>query len=199
MRHVSRLCRRLPVQSVCELVAVTPMTAWRHDRYILQTELPAPQLDGLEALLIDEKHLGKSGFVTLVLNARSGELLWLAQVRGKEAVRGFFEKLSADQKASVLAVGIDPSGGCRAAVEQYLPTADIVFDKLHLVANLGQVIDKIRRRTQAQADAEGRAFLKGQRHNLLRNKENLSAGGRADLHLPQTRRKVPDRMDRHGV
>ncbi len=66
-------------------------------------------------------------------------------------------------------------------MEQYLPTADIVFDKLHLVANLGQVIDKIRRRTQAQADAEGRAFLKGQRYNLLCNKENLSAGGRADL------------------
>ena len=66
-------------------------------------------------------------------------------------------------------------------MEQYLPTADIVFDKLHLVANLGQVIDKIRRRTQAQADAEGRAFLEGQRYNLLRYKQNLSAGGRADL------------------
>ena len=60
---------------------------------------------------------------------RSGELLWLAQGRGKEAVRGFFDKLSADQKASILAVGIDRSDACRAAVEQYLQTADIVFDK----------------------------------------------------------------------
>ena len=66
-------------------------------------------------------------------------------------------------------------------MEHYLPTADIVFDKFHLAANLGQVIGKIRRRTEAQADAEGRAFLKGQRYNLLRNKQNLSAGGRADL------------------
>ena len=66
-------------------------------------------------------------------------------------------------------------------MEQYLPTADIVFGRFHLVANLGQVIDKIRRRTQVQADAEGRAFLKGQRYNLLCNKESLSAGGRADF------------------
>ena len=175
MRYVSLLCRWLPVQSVCELVAITPMTAWRYDKYILQTELPAPKLDGIEALLIDEKHLGKRGFVTLVLNARTGELLWLAEGRG------FFDKLSAEQKASILAVGIDRSGAYRAAVELYLPKADIVFDKFHLLANLGEVIDKIRRRTQAQADAEGRALLKGQRCNLLRNRENLTAGGRADL------------------
>ena len=181
MRFVSLLCRWLPVESVCELVAVTPMTAWRYDKYILQTELPAPKLDGIEALLIDEKHLGKRGFVTLVLNARTGELLWMAEGRGKEAVRGFFEKLSAEQKASILAVGIDRSGAYRAAVALYLPKADIVFDKFHLVANLGEVIDKIRRRTQAQADAEGRALLKGQRYNLLRNRENLTAEGRADL------------------
>ena len=41
-----------------------PATAWRYDRFILQTELPEPNLDGLEAIIIDEKHLGKSGFIT---------------------------------------------------------------------------------------------------------------------------------------
>ncbi|MEI7774889.1 MAG: hypothetical protein WCK17_08940 [Verrucomicrobiota bacterium] len=86
------------VQRVCELVPVPPMTAYRYDRYILQTELPAPNLDGIEALLIDEKHLGRAGFVTLVLNARTGELLWLAEGRGKDALDGFFAKLTAAQK-----------------------------------------------------------------------------------------------------
>lgn len=181
MRQVSLLCRWLPVQRVCEVVAVTPASAYRYDRYILQTELPAPRLDGLEALLIDEKHLGKAGFVTLVLNARSGELLWLAEGRGKDALKGFFAKLTAGQKESIAAVGIDRSGAYRAAVEAHLPQADIVFDKFHLISNLGEVIDRVRRRTQAQADAEGRAFLKGQRYNLLRNPENLSTDGRRQL------------------
>lgn len=181
MRQVSLLCRWLPVQRVCEVVAVTPASAYRYDRYILQTELPAPRLDGLEALLIDEKHLGKAGFVTLVLNARSGELLWLAEGRGKDALKGFFAKLSAEQKAGIAAVGIDRSGAYRAAVEAHLPAADIVFDKFHLISNLGEVIDRVRRRTQAQADAEGRTFLKGQRYNLLRHPENLSPDGRRQL------------------
>jgi len=181
MRQVSLLCRWLPVQRVCEVVAVTPASAYRYDRYILQSELPAPRLDGLEALLIDEKHLGKAGFITLVLNARSGELLWLSQGRGKDALEGFFAQLSAPQKASIAAVGIDRSGAYRAAVEAHLPAADIVFDKFHLISNLGEVIDKVRRRTQAQADAQGRTFLKGQRYNLLRNPENLSDEGRRQL------------------
>ena len=181
MRQVSLLCRWLPVQSVCELVPVPPMTAYRYDRYILQTELPEPRLDGLEALLIDEKHLGRAGFITLVLNARTGELLWLAEGRGKAALDGFFAKLNAAQKASIAAVGIDRSGAYRAAVEAHLPQADIVFDKFHLISNLGEVIDRVRRRTQAQADAEGRTFLKGQRYNLLRNPQNLSTDGRHQL------------------
>lgn len=183
MRHISLLCRWLPVQSVCDLVPVPPMTAYRYDRYILQSELPAPKLDGIEALLIDEKHLGRAGFVTLVLNARTGELLWLAEGRGKDALDGFFSKLTAAQKAGIAAVGIDRSGAYRAAVEAHLPEADIVFDKFHLISNLGEVIDKVRRRTQAQTDAEGRALLKGQRYNLLRNPENLSPDGRRDLKL----------------
>jgi hypothetical protein len=87
----------------------------------------------------------------------------------------FFEKLSADQKASVLAVGIDRSGGYRAAVEQYLPTADIVFDKLHLVANLGQVIDKIRRRTQAQADSQTPSAITAKM--IKRPKRGAPSGG----------------------
>jgi transposase len=183
MRQVSLLCRWMPVQSVCEVVPVTPSTAYRYDGYILRTELPAPCLDGLEALLVDEKHLGKAGFITLVLNARTGELLWLGEGRGKTALDGFFGKLSAEQKAGIVAVGMDRSGAYKAAVEAHLPDTDIVFDKFHLVANLGEVITKIRRRTQAQADAEGRSFVKGQRYNLLRNPENLSEDGRAQLDI----------------
>ena len=68
-------------------------------------------------------------------------------------------------------------------MEAHLPGADIVFDKFHLIANLGEVIDKVRRRTQAQKDAEGRALLKGQRYNLLRNPDNLSPDGRRQLKL----------------
>jgi transposase len=183
MRQVSLLCRWLPTLRVCEVLPVTPATAWRYDRYILQTELPEPNLDGLEAILIDEKHIGKAGFITLVLNARNGELLYLAEGRGKEAVDGFFFRLTPKQKADIVAVGMDRSGAYKSAVEHHLPQADIVFDKFHLVSNYNEVIDKVRRRSYHEASLGERSFIKGQRYNLFRNPENLSSTGRKELKL----------------
>lgn len=182
MRHVSLLCRWLPVSRVCEVVPVTPSTAARYDRYILKTELPDPCLDDLGAIIIDEKHLGKSGgFITLVLNARTGELLHLAEGRSQESLDGFFAKLTDEQKAAILAVAIDRSNAYRCAVESHLPHAQIVFDKFHLIANFSDVIDAVRRRSYHQASEADRAFIKGQRFNLLRNAENLSEKGRNEL------------------
>lgn len=181
LRHVSLLCRWLPALQVCQVLPITPATAWRYDRFILQTELPAPNLDGLEAIIIDEKHLGRGGFITLVLNARNGELLYLAEGRGQEALAGFFARLSAEQKAGILAVALDRSGAYRAAVNHHLPAADIVLDKFHLIANYHEVIDQVRRRTYREADAGARSFIKGQRYNLFRNPQNLSATGRKEL------------------
>lgn len=183
MRQVCLLCRWLPTQRICEVLPVTAATAWRYDRYILQTELPEPNLDGLEAILIDEKHIGKAGFITLVLNARNGELLYLAEGRGKEALDGFFGRLSTEQKKAILVVGIDRAGAYKSAVEQHLPQADIVFDKFHLIANYNEVIDKVRRRSYMEASLGERSFIKGQRYNLFRNPENLSSTGRRELKL----------------
>lgn len=183
MRHVSLLCRWLPLLQVCQVVPVTPASGYRYDRYILQTELPEPKLDGLEAILIDEKYIGTKRFLTLVLNARTGELLYLAEGRDKEVLTGFFTKLAPEQKATIVAVGIDRHGAYRNAVEKHLPNADVVFDKFHLVANYNEVIDKVRRRSYREANESERQFIKGQRYNLLRNPENLTHSGRKELNL----------------
>jgi len=175
MRHVSLLNRWLPASKVCELLpSISAATAWRYDRYILQTEFPEPQLNNVQALLIDEKYLGASrGFITLVLNAQSGELLYLAEGKDQDVLGNFFSRLTSGQKAGIKAVGIDRAGAYRKAVEMHLGNAEIVYDKFHLIANYNEVIDKVRRRTQAQANTEQRSFIKGQRYNLFRKPENL--------------------------
>jgi transposase len=183
MRQVSLLCRWLPLQRICEILPVTPSTAYRWDRYILQTELPEPRFDGLEAILVDEKSIqkGAGGFVTVVLNARSGELLHLAEGRRKESLESFFTKLTAEQKASIIVVGMDRSGPYRAVVAEQLPQAATVFDKFHIISNYNEVIDRVRRRSYRETLGEKRAFIKGQRFNLFRRPENVSGEGKIAL------------------
>jgi hypothetical protein len=40
---------------VVSVLGVPAATAWRYDRDVLEADLPTPDLDGIEAILIDEK------------------------------------------------------------------------------------------------------------------------------------------------
>ncbi len=121
-------------------------TVRRYDKIVLESDTPPPLLDGIEKLLIDEKSVRKGqGYVTVILNGETGELLHMTEGRKKEAVVSFFEKLTEAQRASIVAVGINRAGSYQAAVEERLPHADIVYDRFHLVANVNQAVDEVRR------------------------------------------------------
>jgi len=182
MRYVSQLARFVPFDAMRALNEVPAATAWRYDKDVLEADLPEPDFDNLEALLIDEKAVRKGhGYVTLVLNARTGELLHLHEGKKKESLEAFFDKLTEEQKASIKAVCIDRNGAFRSVIKQKLPDAEIVFDKFHLLANLNGVIDEIRREEIRKAEGENKNVIKGQRYNLLRHPENLSPSGELAL------------------
>ena len=182
MRYVSYLARFVPFDAMRALNEVPAATAWRYDKDVLEADLPEPDFDDLEALLIDEKAVRKGhGYVTLVLNARTGELLHLHEGKKKESLEAFFDKLTPEQKASIKAVCIDRNGAFRSVINEQLPDAKIVFDKFHLMANLNKVIDEIRREEIRKAEGENKNVIKGQRYNLLRHPENLSPSGELAL------------------
>lgn len=182
MRFVSHLARFVPFDAMSALIEVPAATAWRYDNDVLKADLPEPNLDGIEALLVDEKAVRRGhGYVTLVINAKTGELLHLHEGKKKASLEAFFGKLTPQQKATIQAVCIDRNGAFRAVIQEHLPQAEIVFDKFHLLSNLGKVIDEVRRREYAGATGEMKNVIKGQRFNLLRHPENLDAEGKVSL------------------
>jgi transposase len=173
MEFVSRLARHLPLLHVKEIASVDDATAFRWDRAVLKRKLPPPKLDGLRILLIDEKSVRRHhGYVTLVMNGITGELLYLAEGKKKESLKGFFDMLTKEQKASIVAVGMDRAGAYLEVVKEQLSDADVVFDKFHLIANYHAVIDEVRRAEWRQASSEHKDAIKGQRYNLFRNAAN---------------------------
>lgn len=182
-QHVSHLCRYMPSDKVPEFIAISHDTARRWDKSMLMKTLPAPQLDDIRALLIDEKSIGKGHhYLTVVLNADTGETLFLGEGKRKAILDRFLSSLTMKQKACIQCVGIDRGGSYKASVKEHLPDADIVYDKFHIIANYNEVIDKIRRREWRQAEEEDKPFIKGQRFNLFMNVENLTPKREASLH-----------------
>lgn len=175
-RFVSSLCRKMTLADVAEIMGIAPSTTYRIDFRFLSDTVPPPCLDNLQALLVDENSV-RCGelYTTFVINARTGELLFQGPGRRSETLSAFFNQLTPKQKASITAVCIDRSGAYKDAITTSLPHAAIVFDKFHLLANYHQVIDDVRRDAWHAAPEAGKKFIKGQRYNLFRNVENLSA------------------------
>ena len=182
-QHVSHLCRYMPSDKVPEFIAISHDTARRWDKSVLMKTLPDPKLDNIRAILIDEKSIGKGHhYLTVVLNADTGETLFLGEGKRKATLDRFLSSLTLEQRACIQCVGIDRGGSYKASVKEHLPGADIVYDKFHIIANYNEVIDKIRRREWRQAEEEDKPFIKGQRFNLFMNVENLTPKRETSLH-----------------
>jgi len=182
MRLVASWASICPASSVAAMFEISESTVKRYELDVLQADLPEPLLDGIEVLLVDEKAVRKGhGYVTVVLNGRTGELLHMAEGKKKESLESFFAKLSAAQKASIQAVCIDRNGAYRAVIDAQLPHVEVVHDHFHLVANLNAAIDEVRRTEWRQAKDEGKRVIKGSRYLLIAGLENLNDKGKDRL------------------
>lgn len=74
---------------------------------------------------------------------------------------------------SLKAIAMDMSGPYKSAATEFIPHADIVFDRFHVMKLMNKAIDEIRREQQRIYTKEGNDVLKGSRFLLLRNIESL--------------------------
>lgn len=182
MKFVSLLCRHMPNTAVGEVLGIDDVTVGRWDRAVLAAEVPEPDFDAVDKLLVDEKHLGaRHGYVTVVLDADTGALLHMAEGKKKESLQSFFDKLSPAQKEAIKAVCLDRAGHYRTVAEDNCPNAVIVYDRFHIMKNYNDTVDEVRRMEAAQASPSQKKLIKGQRFNLLRNPENLRESAEEQL------------------
>ena len=182
MRFVSSLLMYAPARWIARQYSISYSAVLRIDREILRTSLPSPCLDDIEGILVDEKYLGAShGFVTLVLNASTGEPLHMAPGKNAEALESFLKRLTDKQKRSIKYLGIDRANAYRQAALKHLPDVKVCFDAFHLVSNMNDVVDKVRRAEFAHPTEAQRKRLVGRRYILLKAQESLSEKERIDL------------------
>lgn len=182
MNHISSLLVYVPTRKLAEMHGIAPSTVLRIDKEVLRSQLPPPKLDSIEAILVDEKYLGPSyGFITLVVNARTGEPLHIAKGKDGAALKSFFDLLTDKQKQSILYLGIDRANAYRAATLKHLPWVKVCYDAYHLVSNMNEVVDKVRQIEMQHPTEALRRRLAGKRYNLLRAKENLDADAKQEL------------------
>jgi transposase len=183
-RYVYELCKVMTVEDVARHLDLNPKTVKAIDKHFLVEEFGRTDCDGLRVLAIDEIALrkGRRGYMTVVLDYLTGRVVWMGEGRNMETLDAFFAEMTDSQKQAIEAVAMDMWEPFINRVQHHCPQAKIVFDLFHLVKAFGEVIDEVRREEVRKAETrEDRAYLKGSRYLLLKNRSNLTADQRVHL------------------
>jgi transposase len=142
----------------------------------LRKRYSKPNLSNLKYLAIDEISVRKGHkYLTLVMNLESGEVIFVGDGKGAEALTPFWEMLGSGQRKKIKAVSIDLGAAYILAVSQNLPKAQIVFDHFHVVKLMNEKLDGLRRNLFHEInDILEKKAVKGARWILLKKPENLN-------------------------
>jgi transposase len=176
-RYALELSRHMTIQDVAEHLQVSWDTIKDIQARSLQRRFGKPKLHQLKEIAIDEIAVGKGHhYLTVVLNLRSGAVVFVGEGKGVEALEPFWRRVRR-ARAKIRAVATDMSAAYIRAVRDNLPRAVHVFDHFHVIKLFNDKLSALRRELyhQAASDHE-RKVLKGTRWLLLKNPENLDAG-----------------------
>jgi len=175
-RYVLELSRHMTIKDVAEHLQVSWDTVKDIQARSLQRRFGKPKLRKLKEIAIDEIAVGKGHhYVTVVLNLRSGAVVFVGDGKGVAALEPFWKRLRRS-RARVRAVATDMSAAYLRAVRDNLGAAVHVFDHFHVIKLFNEKLSALRRELYHQASSEAeRKLLKGTRWLLLKNPENLDA------------------------
>jgi transposase len=172
-RYVVELCGFMTLQGVANHLGIHWDLVKEIHKDHLHRHFSEPNLNGLRRLAIDEIHLGKKLWKTIVLDLDSGAIVFVGDGKKGSVLRPFFQRLKR-AKARIEAVAVDFGKAYIAAVRRHLPDAVLVFDRFHLVKLFNQKLTQIRRDTYHHASEKlQKKVLKGTRWLLLKRPENL--------------------------
>jgi transposase len=129
-----------------------------------------------EFLGIDEKSFAKRhSYETLVCDLRRGTVECVLEDRGQDSLEGYYGQFSKKELAGIKAIAMDMWDPYIAATKDLVPEGDkkIVFDRFHVMRQVTDALDKVRRKEHKVLMKKGEECLKGTKHLWLMNEEKI--------------------------
>lgn len=126
---------------------------------------------------VDETSYRKGhDYVTVVTDQERSSVLHVAQNRDVVSLIGFYDQLSAEQKAGIKSVCMDMWPAYIRATREALESADskIAFDRFHVAQYMGKGVDQVRRQEHRQRLKQGDGRMKGSKYQWLRHRSKMT-------------------------
>ena len=132
------------------------------------------RFDNLEEIGIDETSYKKGHkYMTVVINHKTGDLIWAKKGHGKEVLSAFFEELTEEQRTKIKYVTADGARWIASCISEYCPNAERCIDPFHVVAWANDCLDEVRKVAvrQAKKDAgEGKKAERSQKKSIPKSR-----------------------------
>jgi transposase len=155
--------------------------------YVVAFGLARRDLSDVTHIGIDEISRQKGHvYLTNVYDLRTGALIWSGEGRTKDTLAAFFDFFGSERTAKLVGICCDMWPSYIETVKARAPHATLVFDKFHIVRQLTEAVDKVRRQEVAEKGAEHKGVLAGTRYIWLKNPWNLTDRQKASLAFLET-------------
>ena len=188
MGFLALWARRLSWKETAQVFRTSWEAVYRSVGWFVQWGLKHRQLEGVEAIGVDEIHWGKgqkpNNFLTVIyqIDPHCRRLLWVGKRRTQATLRRGLAKLGGPVVSALKYVCSDMWKPYLRVIAAKIPQAINVLDRFHIVGHLNEAVDKVRRAEQSRLKGRPLAQrLKGMRWQLLRRGSRVRGQARSKL------------------
>jgi transposase len=175
---LARWAKRLSWQEVASAFRTSWENVFRSVKHAVWWGLADRDLEGIEAIGIDELEWQRGHrYLTLVYQIEEGikRLLWVAEERTEDSLRGFFTMLSDEVRGAIRFVCSEMWQSYLKVIGEQAKKAVHVLDRFQIMKNINQAIDDVRRAEAKRLERDGyQPVLKDSRWCLVKRPENLT-------------------------
>ena len=167
------------IEAARRILGISWDEAWYLKHRAVQRGLARKRPRWMPYLGVDEKAAGpgQHNYVTVICDLVAGIVDEVTEGNDKQSLLGYLETLTPEQRDAIEAVAMDMSKAYIHAVFDGLPSGreQIVFDRFHIMKQMGEAVDRVRRQEHQVLAAQGGSPLAGTRFVWLYARENLPA------------------------
>ena len=142
------LCQQMSVSAAARHLGEHDTRIWRIlEHYVLEAHAKK-NWSTVRRILVDETSARKGHrYVTVIVDADSRELLFMAEGRGSDALKAFARELEAHggNPEQIELIAMDMSPAYRKGARESFPQARLVFDRFHVMQMVGKALDEVRK------------------------------------------------------
>lgn len=179
--------KMLPWLQVARLFKCSWCTVAASVSYVVTFGLARRDLSDITHIGIDEISRKKGHvYLTNVYDLKTGTLIWSGEGRTKDTLNSFFAFFGEERTSKLEGICCDMWPSFFETVKAKAPLATLVFDKFHIVRQLTEAVDKVRRQEINDKGKEHKDLLAGTRYLWLKNPWNLTDKQKNSLSFLET-------------